>query len=504
MSLKFERKLPAILFAVFVAITAIGFAFYQNTVSVQEAVEMERVTQRIISALDETQSLSVAVDTSTTNFIITNNDSYLSGYERGKRVIPQRLSELRNLLAGDPAQSAALDQLELLTAQRIAIGEKKIEVRKQKGYEVATLMISQSANLGIGERIRSTVESMKTAAGTQLQSKELSSDQSFARAVWILILGSVAGIIALAVANRLVSREMRQRKKAEDSLTVANRDLERKVDERTNELQQVNRTLLAIGGEREVLLMNEKSARLDAEIANRLRDEFMATVSHELRTPLNAILGWARLMKDGNLDDAQLERAVSTIIKNSETQKRLIEDLMDVTRVISGKLELEIEEVEPFELITHAVESIKPAAEHKGLHVESNIADQVRDVRLNGDKNRLAQVLSNLLTNAVKFTPDGGKITVQAVTEGGDVVIDVIDTGAGISPEFLPNVFERFRQDTSSSAKNGGLGLGLAIVRSLVEMHHGTVAVESEGEGRGAKFTVTLPIAGAEIHTTQQ
>jgi signal transduction histidine kinase len=504
MSLKFERKLPAILFAVFVAITAIGFAFYQNTVSVQEAVEMERQTQRIISVLDETQNLAVAVDTSTTNFIITNNDSYLAGFERGKRIIPQNIAEIRNLLSADPEQLSSVDRLELLTSQRLAIGEKKIEIRKQKGYETAALMISQSANLGIGENIRSTIEALKTAANAALQKKELSSDRSFSRAIWILIIGSVAGIIALTIANRLVSREIRHRKNAEDALTESNKDLEKKIDVRTAELKQLNETLLEIGGEREALLYNEKSARREAEIANRLRDEFMATVSHELRTPLNAILGWARLMKDGTLDQNQRTRAVSTIIKNSETQKRLIEDLMDITRVISGKLELEIEEIDAAELIAHAVDSIRPSAAGKHISVESRIADDVRTARINGDRNRLAQVLSNLLTNAVKFTPADGQIFLNAGTEGVEVVIDVIDNGAGISPEFLPNVFERFRQEPSSVAKNGGLGLGLAIVRSLVEMHHGTVAVESDGEGKGSKFTVRLPIAGAEVHVTQQ
>ncbi|HKX83097.1 MAG TPA: HAMP domain-containing sensor histidine kinase, partial [Pyrinomonadaceae bacterium] len=292
--------------------------------------------------------------------------------------------------------------------------------------------------------------------------------------------------------------------KAEVALSEANKDLEKRIDDRTVELKQVNEALLEIGSERETLLSNEKSARLEAEIANRLRDEFMATVSHELRTPLNAILGWARLMKDGSLDEKQRARAVSTIIKNSETQKRLIEDLMDVTRIISGKLELEIEDVDPTDLIVHAVESIKPSAEHKHLEVECTISDDVRRVQLKGDKNRLGQVLSNVLTNAVKFTAEGGWIEVDATIEGTDVVIDVVDNGAGISPEFLPNVFERFRQDVTHAARNGGLGLGLAIVRSLVEMHHGTVAVESEGEGKGARFTVRLPIADAEVHITNQ
>ena len=505
MSLKFERKLPATLLIVFVAITVIGFGFYQNTVSMQETVEMERRTQRILAKLDEIQASSVDIDTSTNGFIVTGNDTYLDGYNRAKRRIPQDIGELRNLLSTEPHQLELIDQIQTFAGQRLETAEKKVELRKQEGHEAAVGMIGSPGDIGVGANLRSTVEAAKTEALRSLQQKELSSDRGLSRATWILIIGSIAGIIALTFANRVVTREMRQRKKAEEALTDANKDLEKKIDDRTLELKQVNEVLLEIGGEREVLLLNEKNARQEAELANRLRDEFMATVSHELRTPLNAILGWARLMKDGSLDEQQRTRAVSTIIKNSETQKRLIEDLLDVTRVISGKLELEVEDVDPSDLVIHAAESIRPAAEYKQITVEYKIDDAIKDVRLSGDKHRLAQVLSNLLTNAVKFTPEGGNVSLNAVLNNDEIVLDVIDDGAGINIDFLPYVFERFRQDTSSVRKNGGLGLGLAIVRSLVEMHGGSVAVQSDGENKGAKFTVRLPVkASAYAVITQQ
>jgi signal transduction histidine kinase len=497
MSLKFERKLPAILFFVLVAITVIGFGFYQNTVSMQETVEMERRTQQILTKLDEIQAFSVDVDTSTNGFIVTGNDTYLDGYSRAKLRIPQDIAELRNLLSAEPHQVELIDQIQALSDKRLDTAEKKVELRKQQGHEASVGMIGNPADIGVGSSLRTTIEAAKTEALRSLQQKELSSDRSFSRATWILIVGSIAGIIALTFANRIVSREMNQRRKAEDALTDANKGLEKRIDERTAELKHANDALVEIGGEREMLLLNEKSARQEAELANRLRDEFMATVSHELRTPLNAILGWARLMKDGSLDEQQRTRAVSTIIKNSETQKRLIEDLLDVSRVISGKLELEIEDIDIAELILHSAESIRPAAANKKIGVECDIAESVRGIHLPGDKNRLTQVFSNLLTNAVKFTPEDGTISITAALIDQEIVVDVKDDGQGISPEFLPFVFERFRQDTSSISKNGGLGLGLAIVRSLVELHGGSVGVQSDGEGKGAKFTVRLPVASA-------
>ena len=263
---------------------------------------------------------------------------------------------------------------------------------------------------------------------------------------------------------------------------------------RTAELSDANVKLQAIASEREVILSKEKSSRREAEIANRLRDEFMASVSHELRTPLNSILGWARLMKGGTLDENQSHKALATIIKNSETQNRLIEDLLDVARVISGKLQLDIVELDPIEVVSNAVETVGPLAEAKHINIGLNVERADGDRIIKGDRNRMTQVFTNLLTNSIKFSPDGSPIFVS-VRFADNVVTTIEDRGKGISPDFLPLVFERFRQDTTDASKNGGLGLGLAIVRNLVEIHGGTVMAESEGEDKGATFTVTLPFA---------
>lgn len=227
----------------------------------------------------------------------------------------------------------------------------------------------------------------------------------------------------------------------------------------------MNERLLDIGSERELLLIKEKRSRQEAEIANRLRDEFMATVSHELRTPLNSILGWARLMREGGLNESQAERAITTIIKNSETQNRLIEDLMDVARLISGKLELDQVNLELSEVVAESIESAKPAADARGLTIRFEGTPDHVNLIVNGDRNRLRQVFSNLLTNAIKFSHEGGEIIVTVSENNGMGIVRVRDEGTGISKEFLPLVFERFRQDTSASSRNGGLGLGLAIVR---------------------------------------
>ena len=248
--------------------------------------------------------------------------------------------------------------------------------------------------------------------------------------------------------------------------------------------------------EREELLKREQAARKDAEIANRLRDEFLATVSHELRAPLNSILGWGRILEKGKLDEKTTEKAISTIVRNAESQNRLIEDLLDVSRIISGKLRLEVITVKPINLVESALETVRPAAQAKGITLEIKETSDVSHI--SGDPNRLQQVVWNLLSNAIKFTPNGGKVSVEIKRINGDVEIRVKDTGVGINKEFLPHVFERFRQaDASSIRKFGGLGLGLAIVRHIVEMHGGTVRAESNGENQGSSFIVSLPMINA-------
>ena len=244
--------------------------------------------------------------------------------------------------------------------------------------------------------------------------------------------------------------------------------------------------------ERSELFAREQAARQEADRANRLKDEFLATISHELRTPLNAILGWVQLLRAGRLDADGRARALETIERNARAQSELIEDLLDMSRIISGKMNLAVKNVDLGSVIGEAVEAVRLAADAKAIQLSAEADLTLGKVK--GDPTRLQQVVWNLLANAIKFTPRGGRVMVKATRTNGHAEILVSDNGRGIPPEFLPHVFERFRQAESSTRRaQGGIGLGLAIVRQLVESHGGTVRAESEGIDCGATFIVSLP-----------
>jgi hypothetical protein len=240
-----------------------------------------------------------------------------------------------------------------------------------------------------------------------------------------------------------------------------------------------------------------RQARDQAEATTRVKDEFLATLSHELRTPLNAILGWGRLLQGGAVPEEQGEHAVDTIVRNALAQNRLIDDLLDVSRIITGKFRLDVEEIDINAVSAAAVDVVRPAAEAKGVRLQVIFDPDGGHVM--GDASRLQQVMWNLLSNAVKFTPKGGRVHVTLRRRDSNVEITVTDTGAGITPGFLPRVFDRFAQQSHdelevSARRTGGLGLGLALVKHIVELHGGTVVAQSEGPGKGASFVVRLPI----------
>ncbi len=244
--------------------------------------------------------------------------------------------------------------------------------------------------------------------------------------------------------------------------------------------------------ERYRLLESERAARSNAERASFLKDEFLATLSHELRTPLNAILGWTQLLRAGDGDPTDVSEGLETIERNARAQTRIIEDLLEMSRIISGKTRLDVQPTDLEGVIDSAVDSLRPAAEAKNVRIVK-VLDPVQPI--SGDPARLQQVLWNLLANAIKFTPKGGRVNVVLQRVDSHVEIVVSDNGAGIAPEFIPHVFDRFRQqDSSQTRRYSGLGLGLSIVKNLVELHGGSVRAESEGSGHGATFTVTLPL----------
>jgi PAS domain S-box-containing protein len=253
--------------------------------------------------------------------------------------------------------------------------------------------------------------------------------------------------------------------------------------------------------ERGVLLAREQAARADAEKANRIKDEFLATLSHELRTPLNAMLGWIRMLRARTLDPETSERAIETIDRNIQLLTRLVEDVLDVSRITTGTMRLEVRPVLLGPVIEAVVESVQPAARAKGIHLGVSLDASLGPVA--GDAARLQQVVWNLVSNAIKFTGRDGRVEIHLEERASHAQIRVADTGKGIAPDFLPRVFDRFSQEDSSRTRaHSGLGLGLAIVRHLVELHGGTVSADSAGEGRGATFIVRLPLLPVPASST--
>lgn len=252
--------------------------------------------------------------------------------------------------------------------------------------------------------------------------------------------------------------------------------------------------------ERDLLLESEREARCAAEEANRAKDEFLAMVTHELRSPLNAILGWTQMLKKETLDRTQTSRGLDVIERNTRTQVQLVEDLLDISRIRAGKFRVSAEPIDLCPVVDDAIESIAASLAAKHIRLLRNLDEQIG--KINGDGERLRQIVWNILSNAVKFTPEGGQIEVRLTRANNHALLKIYDNGAGISPDFLPFVFDSFRQsDEGGKAKHKGLGLGLAIVRHLVEAQGGSVRAHSEGIGLGATFTVELPLLAATSST---
>jgi signal transduction histidine kinase/CHASE3 domain sensor protein len=622
MSLSIEKQIPLLLLFALLILAATGYFVYRNANSTQESVKLEKHTREVLQNLDETLISLLNVETGGRGYVLTGDESFLEAFNKGKQKASVNIEQLKVLLSDNAAQISQLAELERQTADKITRVEKYISDRRALGLDAVAQDVARGEGKSLMDNIRLTIGRMKTEENRLLEMRENNLQNVLNRNFWLMMVGSLIGSTLLLLASFVVFVEIRNRRVAEEALTEANRELENRVAERTEELKkasekakagevfsrdilnsfsahvavldkngiivevnnawenfacsnieggelartgigenylnvcisddceadlelikknindvlngeikefaveypchapdeqrwflmQVNTLRGESGGavvshynitdrvkaenERERLLHSEQEARREAEIANRLRDDFMATVSHELRTPLNSILGWAKLLESGTLSDDVSSKAVETIIRNAETQNRLIEDLLDTARIISGKLTLEREEVSPRELIHSSIETVKPAAEAKAVNLEFETKESDGNHQIiYGDPNRLRQIIWNLLTNAIKFTPDGGTVKVNLERKDNHAVFKIIDNGAGISPEFLPFIFQPYQQDSRNIKKSGGLGLGLSIVRQLAELHGGAVAVESDGENQGSTFTVKLPLA---------
>jgi signal transduction histidine kinase len=324
-------------------------------------------------------------------------------------------------------------------------------------------------------------------SGRPFRSDNLAQDPRIDRAYTPLI--EAEGVVASLVVPIMVEGRV-------EGLLYVHRRTPRPFTDRSETVLRQLAEYAAIAIHNMRMLAHEHQMRAEAEGASRMKDEFLATLSHELRSPLQPLLNWAYLLRSPNLDPASAERALDAIERSTKTLGQLIEDLLDVSRIVTGKLRLQARPVRLPGVVRSALEAVEPAALAKSVTLEVRIEPELPSVL--GDPDRLQQVLWNLLSNGIKFTPKGGRVTVTVAGRNSEVVVTVADTGVGIKREFLPHVFERFRQaESSTNRAYGGLGLGLSIVRHLVELHGGSVGVQSEGEGRGATFIVRLPVAAA-------
>ena len=317
-------------------------------------------------------------------------------------------------------------------------------------------------------------------------------DGPLRRSLWAVAGGGVGFLVAAVVLSLLVGQRIARPVAALSSAVGA---FGRRQTAPPPAARKGPQEVAAVARAFDEALQSAQSARAEAETANRAKDEFLALLSHELRTPLNAVYGWARILRTTTLEPARIERALDAIERNAAAQVRLIEDLLDISRIVTGKMRLELRPVKLPAVVEAALDSVRPAAEAKGIRLESVIDP---DAGVLGDPDRLQQIVWNLASNAIKFTPSRGRVTIDVRRVGGSVEIVVSDTGRGIDPAVLPHVFDRFRQgDSTSTRSHGGLGLGLALVRHLTELHGGQVSASSPGGNQGATFVVTLPASQA-------
>jgi signal transduction histidine kinase len=397
------------------------------------------------------------------------------------RLAATQASRTRQLALGAAVGAALTEGRGLAEVSRRAA----VAIAERLGAYVVEVWAQSAGGLVLSAAVRTT-ETVdvphdlihRAADGAQHQT-QLDSEQASFFALPLVVRGEVVGVLGVACRDA--------RGVAESLATVSN--------------------LVALGlararaeEERVVLLERERNARGEAEAANRSKDDFLAMVSHELRTPLNAITGWTGMLLEGSLDGARTKRAYESIDRNARAQAQLIEDLLDIGRITSGQLRLSESNVDVGSVAEMALESVRITADNRGVNLDARIDADAGQIF--GDAARIQQVVWNLLSNAIKFTPKGGSVTMSVSRQATAIVIEVTDTGIGIDAEFLPRVFERFKQaDASATRTRGGLGLGLAIVRHLVELHGGTIEARSEGLGKGSTFTVMLPVeAGKRDH----
>ncbi|HEY8133133.1 MAG TPA: ATP-binding protein [Thermoanaerobaculia bacterium] len=439
-----ERTLRRAVLLPVVGAVVIGAVFLVVIQQLLTESERLRHTEEVIATAEQIRELAVDMETGMRGYLLTHDRRFLAPYERASTALPALLAHLDSLVVDNEQQRprALTIRQHINDWQRFAVSNMRSADPVQGLMPGKTLM----------DRVRSDHDQF-------LQAERALSIQRAGR-VRRATIAAVAAIVALAVLGGAI-------------LTMF-----------------IRRQLRAISIEYETALKAEEQLVL-------AKDRMLATVSHELRTPLTSILGWTTLLRSLGADAETTQLALASIEQSARLQSRLVEDLIDVSKAAAGKLRIDVSEIDLRDVLEASLETMRPAAEAKRVRLSTSI--HVADLRMSGDAARLQQVFWNLLSNAVRFTPAGGKIDLSVSRDDGSVLVRVTDTGAGIEKEFLAHVFEPFAQENESGQSIAGLGLGLSIARRLVELHGGTISAASEGRGRGAEFAVRLPLSGSAL-----
>lgn len=456
------------------AILAIGFVSYTEMSVLASSSARVQHSYDVLQTLHELNTALSDTETNQRGFLLTQDTSYLDQYDAAIAQIRLALSELRRLGSGERSAQDAIGQLAQLAGAKLDEMQHAIHAIQKGERRGALAQFTRGPGRQIMEDFRRNTQELEAEQRQLLELQRAREYRARLASEGVLVATVLLSLLFVGAAA-VISRRFDERRRL----------LEREIAERKRAEER-----------REALLASERAARSEAERATRLKDEFVATMSHELRTPLNAIVGWASILRRDRRPESVLQ-GVEVIERNAKLQARMVEDLLDMSRILSGKLAMELRRTDLSGVIEASIAAVRPAADAKGVRLHAAIGPTPP---VNGDAGRLQQVLWNLLSNAIKFTPANGKVGVLAreISREGtrSVEISVSDTGQGIDPRFLPFVFDRFRQaDASTTRRHGGLGLGLSIVKSLVEMHQGSVEARSAGAGQGSTFVVCLPLA---------
>jgi signal transduction histidine kinase/CheY-like chemotaxis protein len=461
------------------AILAIGFVSYTEMTVLANSSARVQHSYDVLQTLHDLNTALSDTETNQRGFLLTQDPTYLDRYDEAIAQIRLALSELRRLTDSEPYTGDAIGRLARLADAKLDEMQDAIHAIQRGEQRGALEQFSAGPGRQIMEDFRRDTQELEADQRELLDLHRRREYRARIASEGVLVATVLLSLLFVGAAA-MISRRFDERRRL----------LEKEVAERKRAEER-----------REALLTSERVARSEAERATRLKDEFVATMSHELRTPLNAIVGWSSILRRDHRPES-IKQGVEVIERNAKLQARMVEDLLDMSRILSGKLAMELQRTDLAGVIEAAMAAVRPAADARSVRLHASIGPTGV---VNGDPGRLQQVLWNLLSNAIKFTPPNGLVTILARekenTAERSVEISVSDTGQGIDPKFLPFVFDRFRQaDASTTRRHGGLGLGLSIVKSLVELHEGSVEAYSEGEGRGATFIVRLPLAESHLN----